>query len=497
MRKILLFCSILFVSYAPGALAAGHFTFDTPSQQAYRSLTSLRLQEGLQQLVIVQQADPDNLIPVFLENYADFFTLFMNEDPDDYSVMYPRMGQRISRLESGDNSDPWYRYCLSMIRVQRAAVSIKFGHLWDAAWDIRKAYQLIKDNRKKFPAFTPNQLLYGTLDAITGTIPKGYRWVASLLGMTGSLTEGTALVRQFALGGDPLARMLAPESAFLYPYLCFYLNNQQDVALRFIRDQQLDLVNNHLLAFMAANLGINHQASAYAAAVIQHRNMSDAYLRTPVWDFEMGYAELYRLQFESATRYLERFLQNFRGKFYVKDACQKLSWCYYLMGNQARAEEIRQWVRTRGNTDAEADKQALQEAKSGHWSNPLLLRARLLSDGGYHHEAAALLQGKTEDDFSGTADKLEFAYRTARIYDALDMTDAAIRSYLITIRIGRDRKEYFAARAALQLGQLYESRGDKNKAIAYYQDCLGMDDHDYKNSLDQKAKSGIARCKGK
>ncbi|HVZ24617.1 MAG TPA: hypothetical protein VG842_01095, partial [Sediminibacterium sp.] len=470
MRKILRYWIILFSFPGTAVLASDHFIFDTPCQQAYRSLTSLRLQEGLQQLAIARQADPGNLVPVFLENYADFFTLFMNEDPDDYKVMYPRIGERIDRLESGDDKDPWYRYCLSMIRVQRAAVSIKFGHLWDAAWDIRKAYQLIKDNRKRFPGFTPNQLLYGILDAVTGIIPKGYRWIASLLGMTGSLTEGTALVRQFALGKDPLAKMLAPESAFLYPYLCFYLSNQQDAAMRFIREQQLDLVNNHLLAFMAANLGINHQASAYAAAVIQHRNISDAYLHTSVWDFEMGYAELYHLQYASAAGYLERFLQNFRGKFYVKDACQKLSWCYYLMGSQSRAEEVRQWIRTRGNTDAEADKQALQEAKSGRWANPLLLRARLLSDGGYHHEAAALLQGKTEDDFTGIADKLEFAYRTARIYDALNMSDAAIRSYLITIRIGRDRKEYFAARSALQLGQLYESMGDKTKAINYYQE---------------------------
>ncbi|MCA6452694.1 MAG: hypothetical protein IM582_05885, partial [Chitinophagaceae bacterium] len=51
-------------------------------------------------------------------------------------------------------------------------------------------------------------------------------------------------------------------------------------------------------------------------------------------------------------------------------------------------------------------------------------------------------------------------------------------------------------RAALQIGQIYEKRGQKALAISYYQKCLDMDDHEYKDSLDQKAKSGIARCKG-
>ncbi|KAF0243058.1 MAG: hypothetical protein FD183_149 [Chitinophagaceae bacterium] len=126
----------------------------------------------------------------------------------------------------------------------------------------------------------------------------------------------------------------------------------------------------------------------------------------------------------------------------------------------------------------------------------MLLKARLLNDGGYHTEAYKLLAGKTEYDFEKEADKLEFAYRAARIYDDLGKTDEAIKAYLITIRIGSNRKEYFAARAAVQIAQIYEARGQKSLAIQYYQKCLEMEDHDYKDSLDQRAKSGIARCKG-
>ena len=75
-------------------------------------------------------------------------------------------------------------------------------------------------------------------------------------------------------------------------------------------------------------------------------------------------------------------------------------------------------------------------------------------------------------------------------------TDDAIRNYLIAIRLGQYRKEHYAARAALQIGQIYESHGQKALAITYYQKCLDMGEHDYKDSLDQRAKSGIARCKG-
>jgi tetratricopeptide (TPR) repeat protein len=472
------------------------YEFNSVCQQAYQEITKLRIAPGLVLVEKARQQNPDNLIPVLLESYADFYTLFLNEDPKEYQALYPKFLQRIDQLNEGPKSSPFYYYCLSMLRMQRAAASIKFGKFWDAGWDCRRAYQLIKENRKQFPTFSPNELGYGALQAITGTIPKGYKWLAAIFGMRGSQTEGMRIVKGFINSNDPWAKLFFNEAAFMYPYLLFYLENKKEEALAFTQQRKLDLVNNHLHAYMAANLGINNKQSEFARNIILNRNRSEDYLKTSVWDFELGYTRLYHLETQEAARNLESFLANFRGKFYVKDALQKLSWCYYLQGNLSKAEEIRKRVLQKGATDSDADKQALRDAKTGRWPNILLLKARLLSDGGYHSDAAALLQGKTEDDFPAEEDKLEFAYRVARIYDDLGRDEDAIRNYLIAIRMGEHRTEYFAARAALQIGQIYEKKGQKAMAIQYYQRCIDMDDHEYKNSLDQRAKSGIARCKG-
>ena len=98
-----------------------------------------------------------------------------------------------------------------------------------------------------------------------------------------------------------------------------------------------------------------------------------------------------------------------------------------LLGNMQAAQNARQLLLKKGNTDTDADKQAERDAKSNTWPNKTLLKARLLNDGGYHNEALNMLLGKTSNDFAKPEEKLEFAYRVARIYDDLERNEDAIK----------------------------------------------------------------------
>jgi hypothetical protein len=493
MKQVFVF---LFLVMCMSAKADKVYDFNSTCQQAYKEIIQLKINNGLALIDKAKKQNADNLIPYLLESYADFFVLFLNEDQAEYKIRKPKFDERITLLKQGPESSPLHRYCLAMLYVHKAAVEIKFGEMWNASWNFKRAYQYIKDNKKSFATFAPNDFLYGSLEAVVGTIPKGYKWITNLLGMKGSVTSGMKTVEGFINSSDPWARLLNNEGAFIYCYLRFYLENEKEETLKFIQTKKLDLVNNHLLAYMAANLALNNKQTELAKLIVQNRNKSNDYLQTGVWDFEMGFIKLYHLETNEAITYFEKYLNEFKGKFYVKDIYQKLSWAYYLNGNMEAAKAARNNILTKGATDADADKQALKDAKKNMWPEPILLRARLLNDGGYNTEALQLLAGKKKESFNKEEEKLEYIYRLARINDDLNKDDEALKYYNEAIGIGEFRTEYFAARAALQAGMIYEKKGDKTNAVNYYNKCLNMENHDYKNSLDQKAKSGIARCKG-
>ena len=295
---------------------------------------------------------------------------------------------------------------------------------------------------------------------------------------------------------DIWATLYREEGIFYLCYMQFYLLNQPDEALQFINTRQLDIKNNHLFTYMAANLSLNNKQSSKTRNIVLNRNTSSDYLSTGIWDFELAFSKLYHLE-PDAGPYFERYLANFRGNFYVKDCWLKLSFFYLLNNNMPQYNRCMANIISKGSTNNDADKRALREAKSGKLPNTLLLKARLLNDGGFQSEALNQLAGKSSTDFSNDEDKLEFMYRVARIYDDLERNEDALKAYQATINFGRNRTEYYAARAALQSGMIYEKQGNYSRAIAFYQQCIDMDNHDFKDSLDQKAKAGLSRCKGR
>ena len=353
---------------------------------------------------------------------------------------------------------------------------------------------MFKDNRKAYPQFTPNDVYFGIITTVVGTIPKGYQWMASILGMSGKISEGNALVLKYINSNDEYSKRCRNEALFVYPYLLMNFEGNQKKAFAFIESTPYDFKKNQMHAYMAANLYLNHQQSNKALNIVQQMDNSDAYLPLPFWNLELGYAYINELKLDKAQKALTDFTQTFKGKFYVKDAFERLSWIAYMQGDMKKAEAYRKLVLSAGNQVTDADKQAFQNAKKGSWPNPILLKARLLSDGGYQTQAIAILSGKTSNDFNTEADKTEFAYRLGRIYDLMDQDELALRYYKSAIEKGAHQPEYFAARAALQSGMILENKSQFSKAIEYYQQCIDMKDHAFKNSLDQKAKSGIQRC---
>ena len=458
-------------------------------------MLSLKIDPALATIQQEKARNPNNVIPYFLENYADFFVLFFNENPGELRKRKTAKEQRLKLLQELPETHPFRNLGQSIIRLHWATVNMKFNNKWEAGWDLKSAYNLAYENNQKFPNYDLNGMVVGPMQMAASGVPNSLRWLANLVGIRGSLEQGKKSFSTFMESPDEWAQLFRNEGLFYQCYIQQYLLNQPDLALKEIGNHKLDLVNNHLFAYMAANLNLINKKSWETQKIIAERSKASGYLSTPMWDFEMGYAKLYQLD-GNAVNYFRRFLNNFSGNYYRKDAWLKLGYAYLMSGNIQQYKAAMQKVINDGVAYTDADRRALKEAKSGIMPNLTLLGARLLSDGGYAADALKTLSGKTTDDFRTPSEKLEFLYRQGRVYDDLGQKNNALRLYAATIQAGRNSTEYYAARAALQSGLIHENRGNCREAAKFYQLCIDFKNHDYEESLEHRAKAGLTRCGG-
>jgi len=464
-------------------------------QRAWESVTSMRMAEAMAWSDAEKAKYPENLAPLLVDSYAELLQLFFGELRTRYPHYQDMQYKRIKRIEACRDKNPFVLFGQGLLHFHGALAAIRFDDKWNATIETRKAYLLLRENQSRYPQFGPCKVYFGVLTSMLGAVPNGYQWILHLFGLRGDIRKGNRMLTDHIEGRTQYAQVCRSETLILYPYLVSVLEGDPAKSIRFIEKGGLDLVHNHLHAFMAMNIYINNQRSEAALRIVNGIETSRAYLPIPFWDFERGHIYLNLFRLKEAQAALTRFVSTFKGEYYIRDAYEKLSWIAWLQQDTRRAEGLRAMVLQRGTDVSDADKSATGNARSGQWPHPLLLKARLLSDGGLQSQAWETLQTADSRQFRTRAERTEYCYRMGRTLDLLGRKEEAPRYYVQTIEQGNGQREYFAARAALQSGLIFEERGELTRAAASYGQCLEMSGHEYKNSLDQKAKAGLQRCK--
>lgn len=488
-------CTILLTLLMVTNSSAFVFDFNANCQRAYKRYMALQHSEAVSILKQEITANPDNLIPAYLADYGDCLRLLFNGNKDEFEQWQRNYDRRLDLMYKGDENSPWYRFCRANIHFHWALVHMRFGEQFKAAIRFRKSFLLLKENMNRFPDFEENRVLFGLEEAAAGTIPDSYKWLASIFGIKGNVNRGVASISNYLRAHSNGMAPMYDEAMIYYVYLKFYLQSKPDVAWEYINAPGFLEPDNLMRSFVKANISLNYRKSEVAFNVLKDATAIKEYSSYPVMDYELAEALLYRLDY-SCVNFYQRFIATYRGRHFIRDAWQKVSWVAYLQGNRKVAEFSAERIKETGTSETDADKTALKFAERKVWPNAALLEVRLLIDGGYYKMALSKIQNIPQSQLNGITERLEYNFRYGRIFEELGNTEKAFQFYKAVIDEGRTRSEYFAARSALQMGFMYERSNKKADAIAQFRECLKMRNHDFQSSIDQQAKAGLNRLEG-
>ncbi|MEZ4949295.1 MAG: hypothetical protein R2879_02410 [Saprospiraceae bacterium] len=466
--------------------------------EAYHEVMNLRFKKAEALIAKMKREEPSNLIRIQLENYIDFFTVYIREDASQFERLEKNKDARIELIKQSNlTQSPYYLYLQANIRLHWALARLKFEEYATAFLEVNKAFKLLEENEKLFPNFLPNKKDLGILHAMVGTIPDNYKWGVKLLtSLNGTIDQGKKEIEWVLEKAKTTEFLYKEETVVLYAYLLMHLENDSETAWAKLNSGFLNPEKSLLACFTLANVAMRTERNDEAISLLKNRPVGPEYFDFPYLDFMLGLAKLRRLDKDSEI-YFSRFLKNFKGKHFIKEAYQKLSWNALINGNEAQFIEFQKETLKHGNLVVGSDKDAQQDAENKYTPNVSLVKARLLFDGGYYNRAYKVLLEKSTSDFKNERSKLEFTYRLGRILHKMGRTNEAIRYYNETIENGSDSPYYYACNAALQTGLLFESLKNYKSAYRYFNICTSISPAEHKTGLHQQAKAGIIRVEGR
>ncbi|GAB4022317.1 hypothetical protein GCM10028808_69710 [Spirosoma migulaei] len=482
-----LFIFLLSISTA----SAQNFTWTPGMQRAYAELQKLKVKSAQQTLA---NEPTQNGVRIFLDDYIDMLILATSDDDQAFSTLSDREDERLDALKDLDDTSPWQRVLLAEVRLHWAFVKLKFGKELSASWDVIRAYKLLKENQKRFPNFLPTYKSLGTLHVMIGSVPDNYVWVANLLGLHGNVKQGQQELLRAQQ--DPTFRLEARLIDLMVRAYVLKLTDADGQTLnRLVNDNE----DNLLLHFFGATIEQKSGHSEQALAYLTKRPTGPAYQPLPVIDNILGDIYIQKSDYATATAHFKQFLAAYKGQNFLKDTYYKLFLCQWLASDKtdAQTRPLLQKVLTVGRTTVESDKAAQKFAeaylKKGTSPNQkILMRARLASDGGFTDSALAYLHPFNDARFPITTEKAEYNYRMGRIYQRRNEPDTAIPYLTRALKLSEPDQLSFGATAALQLGYIYQQKNDRAHARSFFQKALSFKHHEYKNSVDNKARAGLS-----
>ncbi|MFD2933400.1 tetratricopeptide repeat protein [Spirosoma flavum] len=485
VTALLLLCGLI--------VQAQDFVWTPDFQRRYADLQKLTSQPAQQSLT---HESTKNGVRIFLDDYADMLMLVTSDDDRLFSAMSDREEDRLDALKKLDVNSPWQRVLLAEVRLHWAFAKLKFGKEVSASWDVIRAYKLLAENQKRFPDFLPTYKSLGTLHIMIGSVPENYVWVANLLGLHGNVRQGQQELQRAQQ--DPTFGLEARLIDLMVQAYVLKFTNADEQALQHLVDDHPD---NLLLHFFGATIEQKNGHSEQALAYLADRPSGKNYMALPIIENILGDIYLQKGEYATSTTHFQQFLNTYKGQNFLKDSYYKLFLCHWLANNQTdggvASRLFLQNVTKVGRTTVESDKAAQKFAESylqkGVSPNQkVLMRARLASDGGFTDSALAYLRPYSEAKFPVTAEKAEYTYRMGRIFQRRNDLDSAIPYLSRALALSEPDQLSFGATAALQLGYVYQQKNDRPRARSFFQKALSFKRHEYKNSVDNKAKAALS-----
>lgn len=459
--------------------------FDSNLQKAHRLILNLQTDQAYA-LLSNPALKASEVQKIYLLSLCETIHILITEDEKKFQTMEANFRDRLIYMESTPPG-PEKLFLQAELNLQRGFNYLNQNQELNAVLSIRRAYNFAQECLRRYPNFIPIKKTSGVIQVMIGSVPGKYHWFMTLLGMKGSVLTGQKQLEELRLSKSSLNM----EATILYYTIKGFINQQFDESSRGIEEYLKTEPDNRLVLFLGVNMLVKNSQGEEALKLFQALDQHQDGLQMVYIEYLRGEALTYKGEYAEAILAYHKFITNFRSQNFKKDAYYKIGLCYWLLNKVDLARQNFEKAKNTGRDVAEPDKYAARQLEENNFPNPKILRVRFFTDGGYYAQAQDMLRTILPSDLTSLKDQTEYYYRKARLAHKTGELFVAKVFYEQSIDMTGENPWYFAANSALQLGYIAQGQKDKVMAKKYFEQALNYKRHEYKNSIDSKARSAL------
>ncbi len=406
-----------------------------------------------------------------------------------HAAAYTRTADSAHRLLESSPQSEFKHLIQAELALQAAVLGLLEGETWLAAWQIRRCWnhvQALKSSKHPAPA-----RLRGLFEVCLAAVPDRYQWVLDFLGLSGSLTRGTAELIRSAQANT----FFSQQSKVLLLYTYRHLHAKPTRAWEQAQKEQQAGRSPILWNYLLAQLEIENLNGAAAQKLI--REIEGEAHRLPFIWWLSARISMGRSDFAAAEEALARFEKHYGGRLYQHDCGMRRAALARLKGDrQGFQQQVKQ---TLGLPEPliDEDRNALKEVKAWERAaqspqHQLWLQLKMALDGGWAESARATLSQLQK--FQLNADeRTEWNYRKARLEHKLGRIDQALTCYRESRKYPAKTNTWMQVASLLHEGIIHEQLSQYRSAKKYYTQVFDYSNYSYQSSIEQKARAGLLR----
>jgi len=486
---IRLFLTIfIFLSIAQSGFAS--YDVNQNCKNAWMLLMDLKIEEAKQLLKKEILINPENYYAYYLNQTCDAYAFVINSNDEKYETFVGNFERRREIMDDNDTDSPYYLACLAEMQLQVGVFSIlKGSHLSG----LRMSYSSYKNTYKnldKFPDFKQSLKLDGFFNVSISNVPPFVKWAVSFFGVSANPEYGfDVLYNNYETQKN--IKGINAESA-LYIILTAKINKTPEMVYDFTCELDSNISQTFVHKYFKANVAYRTGKNEEALATLQQIDIDEYPYVDIIYSYLMGKILLRKLD-DNAGYYFSRYLSHIEKEEYVKEMNYNLALFSLINNNRLKYKEYCEIVRSEGKDINERDREALYDASLDYFPDVNLVKARLSIDGGYFNEFEVALKSFELSKNKLLAYELEYFFLKGRFDAENNNSEMAINEFMKVIELGEGEDYYFASEAALRLGYIYESIGEKDLAKYYYKKSINLYNSDYYEYIKDKATKGLMR----